>query len=426
LIPLPSPSSDATAVTSSEGGPVLRSLRRVSVAGAAGLSVALAAYVALLRPPTSYDMLAMMAIGAALLASVLILWRSFLPETPTPSPMPTLLPLTPPDPAPHPHAESAFVCAKCGEYSPAPDWEGMLRAIDGPKDLEGHGEEKPTITPTAAPVDPIWPRWQPAVASAGPAERPAALATTAYVPHAWSAAAPGREVEPEEFRSEAEFGAVPDGVGGIALTGGTWIGSDGPAALPHPLLGPETGPGPLLDEVSRSGGYRVAPVPAAGTLERWIADEANGLVTGALPADGVVARPTLAAPVPESGGPPAIEVPSFHPCATCASPVERSRETSTCSECHRPICVNCRGSSVRHEDRTYCSPCAAQRAGPDLLRTLEDPIPIPTDIDPLDEDLGVRPARAGGRRSAGRARGSASHSAHPAPGTRRAAGRGAR
>lgn len=403
MIPSSASSTDPALTPAEPRGRIWSLLRRVALVGAAALSVALAVYIALVHPPSSYDTLALIAIGAAILASALVLWRSFYPSSATAA--------TPPLPvayvAPHPHVDSAFVCAKCAEYTPAPDWDAMLREIEAPRDLEGHGEEKPAITPIAAHSDPIWPRWQPATAVLSPSERPAPMAAAAFAPGNWASAIPGPEQEPEQIYSEAEISPVPAAVGGIALSGGHMAEAGAPVvrySSPLALLGPDADAAAEVPPTAQSGGYPSVPLGTAMPLDRWISDESAGLVAMSV---------HMTAPdAPQGPAAPEGSVPGRSPhlprCASCRGPVVRSAGTPNCTDCQQPICDDCRGSAVKHRDGSYCTSCAASRVDAELLRMLEDPIPVPTADEPVSDDLGVPPAHPGGRQAAER-------TSHPAP-----------
>ena len=321
------------------------------------LLAGLATYASLLRAATSAEIASVLAIGAAVVGVVVALTR------PASTPRPGSYPLPVRADAPSAgRVDSAFVCTKCDTYSAPPDWEAMLKEFEPPRDLEGRGDEKPHLTPGAASVDAIWPRWPIATASA-PAATAAALPVVEggvagrWSPTGWSLEqAPAllgsvSAVEPNAADDWSISGARRRSPGGPVS--GTAAGDSGRPAAVEPLPGPsDNAPSPFL----------VAGFPS---LEQWISTESAGLVAR-------TPRTELTPP----GGESAEGARRGHHCAYCRTEVEDLEQASRCTDCRRPVCGPCEESLLEHRGERFCSPCAVNRLGSDLLRTIEEPVSL--------------------------------------------------
>lgn len=89
-----------------------------------------------------------------------------------------------------PAFESAFVCSKCSEYTPAPDWEALLEEFEpaaGPE--EGRAAER-SHAPVGVSVDDRWPLPLPGEVGRLPVASLDSVPETTYVPPSADPAAP--------------------------------------------------------------------------------------------------------------------------------------------------------------------------------------------------------------------------------------------
>ena len=321
------------------------------------LLAGLATYASLLRAASFPEIAAVLAVGVAVVATVVALTRPEAPARRGTFPLPVRT--APPTSA---RVDSAFVCSKCETYAAPPDWEALLKEFEPSRDLEGHGDEKPHITP-AAVADPVWPRWP---IPAAPATAAAAVAPPAsgeldvagrWTPMGWSA-----EAAASLIGSEAALDAI--GADARSVSGGRRLPSPDPAVaatppeeLPAPMVG-----APAAVSVAPASGLLVADFPS---LEQWISTESAGLVARA---------PRTELALPDSDRGPGR--PRGSHCAYCRTEVEDLEQSSRCTDCHRPVCLPCEDSLLEHGGERFCSPCAINRLGADLLRTIEEPVSL--------------------------------------------------
>lgn len=262
-----------------------------------------------------------------------------------------------------PSFESAFVCTKCAEYAPPPDWSALLReagatAAIGSENLGPAG-------PAGAPGE-IGISWVSPVAVSSLARHP--LAETVHVPEIdfvppAPRGAPALSVLSSDLLlSQGRLVSDPSD-GSRFSRSGAWVpptvvraprraGSDGPSAA------------------------RALPPDDAGTgvplLDSWILTEANGLLarTQAARSTDVADEPT---PVPTATA-------SLLPrCAACRAEVPTEAAALQCPDCRRPICDPCRDRVVEHDGGAWCAPCAVNRLSAQFLSVVEsDELPAPT------------------------------------------------
>jgi len=256
--------------------------------------------------------------------------------------------------------DSAFVCSRCAEYTPPPDWEALLResgAADepaGPSIVRAHdlvgtaaGAAGPALR-TELPRGP-WGEWLSAL-------------ETSFAPPA----ALGGAVDPFD-----DLGFLAPGIGGLPNRAHPSGGGASPRR-PAAAVGPEPS---RLDSIEllpitwglsapslpRDPAERSVPLPE---IESWIFHEVEGIMA----LWGAPGRPQ---PSPEAELGSATYAAA--PCAACRTPVLVAEVARECGDCRRPICEPCRERVVEHAGDAWCAPCAVNRLSAQFLVALEEP-----------------------------------------------------
>lgn len=356
------PRRSASVRATSAGAGHVPSGRALPFATGGVLVVGLGAYAWYLTLGSFTEVAAVVGLAGALVATVLSLTRSTAPRGTGTFPLPVRA-----GPPVAPRPDSAFVCAKCDTYAAPPDWEALLREFEPARDLEGHGREKPWFTPGGADSEAVWPRWPIPAEAAAPAV--AASAADPSIPGRWVPTGWNLERAPSLLPSTAALDddTVLDSLpapawgvsGGFGSLGGARSADALAAVEADSRLGPSSPvpPAPPLIAAAPSS------LGARPSLEQWISEESAGII--ALLPRSEVGRSFEREPRS-----------SRHACVYCRTPVEDLPTASRCTDCRRPVCGPCEESLLDHGGDRYCSPCAINRLGSDLLRTIEEPVAL--------------------------------------------------
>jgi hypothetical protein len=258
---------------------------------------------------------------------------------------------------------SAFVCANCAEYTPAPNWEALLRDSIPAEGVGRSGSVERALT-TLAPATPApWGAAVPLDIGSLPLATPVGVFETDFLPPSSSRAPADPGDLPDLMLFSGRLVPNPFGPAGFSISGAHRpVGSSARGTAPvkpgnRPRRETPTSPtpgGPSAGLPGTSG--REVSVP---TLESWILAEVEGLV-----------RSSLSEELPAPSGTQASSDP---PCAACKQEMSSYDRALVCPDCLRPICDPCRGRVVEHDGATWCGPCAVIRLSTEFLGAMEDP-----------------------------------------------------
>ncbi|MGB6500460.1 MAG: hypothetical protein WBG19_03535 [Thermoplasmata archaeon] len=259
---------------------------------------------------------------------------------------------------------SAFVCTKCSEYAPAPDWRALLTDA-GPSDpIDPRRYTERAIAALASSTPLPWaPRFPVETGSLLQGEFVSAP-ETAFVPPA-SVRAPA---EPEGYSDLLLFSGrlipVPADSPGVGISGAHRAPiSRSPPPRPATPPGLESSVRVVAEAAALGpppvGSDRRAGPSAYAGLDAWIRGEVEGIVARA------TAQTRASGPTEPSAGTAA--------CAACRQAVGEADLALVCPDCLRPICDPCRDRVVEHDGATWCGPCAVIRLSTEFLGAVEEP-----------------------------------------------------